>query len=179
MSEALCAVPDLEVRRHQNGNTCSKAVFSSCGHYRYSLSRVWLPAADKIIFIMLNPSTACERKNDPTVERCERRARRLEFGGFMVCNIFAFRATRPEMLREVDDVVGPDNDRAIIDGCDWADKIVCAWGDHGELLGRGREVGTALRNRGHTLYRLGSSVTAKGHPRHPLYRPYSERLEKW
>jgi hypothetical protein len=34
------------------------------------------------LFIMLNPSTATEVQNDPTVERCERRARALGFGAF-------------------------------------------------------------------------------------------------
>ncbi|MEY3307813.1 MAG: hypothetical protein RLZZ413_1851, partial [Pseudomonadota bacterium] len=40
-------------------------------------------------------STATEFQNDPTVERCERRARALGFGAFRVTNIFAFRATDP------------------------------------------------------------------------------------
>ncbi len=167
------------IRKHQNGETASEAVYSVCETFRYSLSRIWSPSTRKILFIMLNPSTACEQRNDPTIERCERRARRLGFGGIKVCNIFAFRATDPKYLRTAGDAIGPDNDAVIVDGCNWADKIVCAWGNHGEFLDRGREVGNALRRRGHALYRLGSSNTARGHPRHPLYRPYDEAIEKW
>ena len=59
---------------------------------------------------MLNPSTADEVKNDPTVERCERRARMWGYGGSIVFNIFAFRATDPKNMRAQSDPVGPDND---------------------------------------------------------------------
>ena len=178
-NETVPVAAAAEVRSHRHEDTVSEAVYSACGNYRYSLSRVWSPLAEKILFIMLNPSTACERRNDPTVERCEQRARRLDFGGYIVCNIFAFRATDPKLLREAGDAIGPDNDRAIAEGCDWANKVVCAWGNHGELLGRGREVVNTLRSRGYALYRLGSNNTSKDHPRHPLYRPYNEGLEKW
>ena len=64
---------------------------------------------------MLNPSTATEVQNDPTVERCERRARALGFGAFRVTNIFAFRATDPKVMRAEADPVGPANDAAIRD----------------------------------------------------------------
>jgi hypothetical protein len=59
------------------------------------------------LFIMLNPSTATEVQNDPTVERCERRARALGFGAFRVLNIFAWRATDPRDMRAAADPVGP------------------------------------------------------------------------
>ena len=76
-------------RNNLEGGIASTAVYSNCEHYRYSLRRVWEPKKQKIIFILLNPSTATELRNDPTVERCERRAKVLGFGAFIVCNIFA------------------------------------------------------------------------------------------
>jgi hypothetical protein len=69
---------------------------------------------------MLNPSTATEVQNDPTVERCERRARALGFGAFRVLNIFAWRATDPRDMRAAADPVGPENDAAILDSLPWA-----------------------------------------------------------
>ena len=116
------------VRRHRDERSESVAEFSDCEKFRYMLTRVWDSDGPRALFIMLNPSTADEIRNDPTVERCERRARALGFGAFRVCNIFAFRATDPKDMRAADDPVGPENDMAILDGCRWADAIICALG---------------------------------------------------
>ena len=94
-------------RHHQKGDADSTAVYSDCESYRYLLTRVWNPQGQKALFVMLNPSTATEVQNDPTVERCERRARALGFGAFRVTNIFAYRATDPKVMRAVPDPVGP------------------------------------------------------------------------
>ncbi|MGB0903605.1 MAG: DUF1643 domain-containing protein, partial [Mangrovicoccus sp.] len=127
-------------REHQKGDAASVAVYSPCELYRYTLTRVWDPAGRKAFFVMLNPSTATEVQNDPTVERCERRARALGFGGFRVANIFAWRDTDPKKMRAAADPVGPENDAAIMAGCGWADQVICAWGAHGDHLDRGRAV---------------------------------------
>ena len=71
----------------------------TASEYRYALTRVWDPLGPRLSFVMLNPSTATEVQNDPTVERCERRARALGFGGFRVTNIFAWRDTDPRKMR--------------------------------------------------------------------------------
>jgi hypothetical protein len=94
-------------RTHQKGDAASVAVYSDCERYRYSLTRVWDADGSRALFIMLNPSTATEVQNDPTVERCERRARALGFGAFRVLNIFAWRATDPRDMRAAADPVGP------------------------------------------------------------------------
>ena len=76
----------------------SGASFSPCGTYRYTLWRRWsfVPPAT---FVLLNPSTADATRNDPTVERCERRARELGCGGIRVANLFALRSTDPARYR--------------------------------------------------------------------------------
>lgn len=169
-------------RTHERDGVSSDAEYSECLHYRYSLTRVWNPDAPRALFVMLNPSTATEIANDPTVERCERRARRLGFGAFRVCNIFAWRSTDPRALALQTDPVGPGNDAAIAAGCDWAcrtpeDRAVCAWGNHGNLLDRGPEVERLMRTRPVQLCHLG--LTAAGHPRHPLYVGYARPLTSW
>lgn len=164
-------------RTHQKGDAASTAVYSDCEAYRYTLSRTWHPAGRRALFVMLNPSTATEVQNDPTVERCERRARALGFGAFRVTNIFAFRATDPRVMRAATDPVGPDNDAAIADSAPWADQIICAWGTHGAHLDRGPAVETLLRATGRPLYHLGLSKA--GHPKHPLYIAYSQQPERW
>ncbi|WP_224817131.1 DUF1643 domain-containing protein [Hasllibacter sp. MH4015] len=164
-------------RTFQKDDAASIAIYSDCENYRYSLTRVWDPAGERALFIMLNPSTATEIQNDPTVERCERRARALGFGAFRVLNIFAWRATDPRDMRRADDPVGPGNDAAILDSLDWADRIICAWGTHGEHLGRGPAVEALLRASGRPLYHLGLSKA--GHPKHPLYIGYAVQPVLW
>lgn len=165
------------VRSHQKGDARSQAVYSDCLSYRYLLTRVWDHAGAKALFVMLNPSTATEVQNDPTVERCERRARALGFGAFRVTNIFAWRDTDPKKMRAVADPVGPGNDAAIADSTLWADCIVAAWGTHGAHLGRGPAVERLLRATGRPVHVLG--LTKAGHPQHPLYIGYDRQPVVW
>lgn len=164
-------------RSHQKGDAASVAIYSDCEAYRYELTRIWDPAGRRAAFVMLNPSTATELQNDPTVERCERRARALGYGAFRVVNIFAWRATDPRVMRAVPDPVGPSNDRAIGDAAAWADTIICAWGSHGAHQDRGNAVEALLRRSGRPLFHLG--LTNAGAPRHPLYIAYAHQPEPW
>ena len=164
-------------RTHQKGDAASQAVYSPCTQYRYLLTREWAPQRGRALFVMLNPSTATEVQNDPTVERCERRARALGFGAFRVCNIFAFRATDPRVMRAAADPVGPSNDAAIAESAPWADRIICAWGTHGAYLDRGAQVETLLRATGQPLWHLG--LSKQGHPKHPLYIGYAVQPMAW
>ncbi len=164
-------------RSHVKGDAPSVAVYSPCEGYRYLLTREWVPDQGRVLFVMLNPSTATEVQNDPTVERCERRARALGFGAFRVCNIFAWRATDPRAMRAAPDPIGPLNDQAIAESAEWADRIICAWGTHGAHLGRGAAVAELLRAAGHELWHLGLSKA--GHPRHPLYLGYAVQPQRW
>lgn len=126
---------------------------------------------------MLNPSTASECRNDPTVERCERRARALGYGAFRVVNLFAWRATDPRALRSAAAPAGPANDAAIAEAARWADLVVAAWGVHGVHLGQGARIEASLRAAGHRLHHLG--LTKDGHPRHPLYVAYATAPQIW
>jgi hypothetical protein len=158
------------------GDAVSEASYSDCTRYRYLLTRVW-GSGPRALFIMLNPSTATEVQNDPTVERCERRARALGFGAIRVTNIFAFRATDPKVMRAEADPVGPANDTAILDSLRWADAVICAWGNHGAHLDRGATVVEMLRKAGASLTHLG--LTGQGQPRHPLYVGYDQKPLPW
>lgn len=164
-------------RHYQKNDAASTAVYSPCESYRYLLARTWDASGPKALFVMLNPSTATEIQNDPTVERCERRARALGFGSFRVTNIFAFRATDPRVMRATADPVGPANDAAILESARWADRIVCSWGSHGAHLGRGPFVEAMLRDTALPLWHLG--LTQGGQPKHPLYIGYARQPEPW
>jgi len=152
------------------------ARFSDCGQYRYALWRIW-GEGPLATFVMLNPSTADEATNDPTVERCERRARAMGFDGVRVANIFALRSTDPRVLYGHPDPVGPLNDAAIMEAVRDAGMVICAWGGHGNLHGRGQAVGDLLRQHGLDLHCL--AVNADGTPQHPLYIGYEQRPKPW
>ncbi|MGI0011840.1 MAG: DUF1643 domain-containing protein [Nitrososphaera sp.] len=117
------------------------------------------------LFVMLNPSTADKMKNDPTINRCIAYARAWGFGTLEVVNLFAFRSTDPGQLHEVDDPIGPENDRYILNRATLADCIVAAWGNHGALLGRSDQVRRFLAPK--AVQCLGLNKT--GEPKHPLY----------
>lgn len=168
-------------RTHTKDDAPSTAVYSDCERYRYLLTRTWDASGRRALFIMLNPSKATEVQNDPTVERCERRARALGFGAFRVTNIFAWRDTDPQLMRRAADPIGPDNDAVILDSVtDWIrpqDQTIAAWGAHGEHLGRGHRMEALLRATGKPLHHLG--LTKAGHPKHPLYISYAQQPEPW
>src|SRR5262245_38555366 len=89
------------------------AVFSPCRKYRYSLTRIWDAERPNVMFVGLNPSTADDQVDDPTVRRCIGFARKWRFGGMIIVNLFAYRSTDPNRLQEILDPVGPENDEHI------------------------------------------------------------------
>lgn len=165
------------IRHHNTAMAQSTAVYAPDGRHRYLLTRVWQPQGRRALFVMLNPSTATETQNDPTVERCQRRAVALGHGAFRVVNIFAFRATDPRMMKAAADPVGPDNDAAISDSLGWADDVIAAWGTHGAHLARGAAVERMIRAAGVTPLVL--ALTRDGHPQHPLYVAYARQPVPW
>ena len=144
--------PNVITKYYQKEDINSKAVYSSCEKYRYSLTRIWNKKAEKLHFVMLNPSTATEIQNDPTVERCERRARTLNFGSFRVTNIFAWRDTDPKKMKLAKDPVGLQNNKAIIDNeTSSKDKFFLATNDY--LLSGGDNMFFLEKNS--NVYHLG------------------------
>jgi hypothetical protein len=143
------------------------ADISSCGKYRYLLSRNW-SEGPKLGFVMLNPSTADAKMEDPTIRRCIRFARDANFSGVMVANLFAWRATDPSELKDVSDPIGPGNNKALREMLACVQLVVCAWGTK-SFGGRDFEVIELIRHAGKVPHCL--KTTADGHPSHPLYLP--------
>lgn len=139
------------------------AVFSPCRKWRYSLFRIWDDSIRPVAFIGLNPSTADEENDDPTVRRCINYARAWGAGGLVMLNAFAYRATDPRDMKAARDPVGPDNDKALAFNAKAASLVVAAWGVHGAFMDRGE----AVRRLVPGLHCLG--VTKEGFPKHPLY----------
>ena len=111
-----------------------KAIISNSGLYRYELHREWDKKKGKVLFIMLNPSTADGDKDDLTTIRCINFAKKWGYGGLMIGNIYPFRAKRPKDLRKwikddsVDIKLWAPNFDHVEDMVQQADLVVCAWG---------------------------------------------------
>ncbi len=146
------------------------ARFSADRRYRYLLTREWNADRHGVTFVMLNPSVADEHVNDPTIERCQRRAVAMGFGALTVVNLFALVSTDPKMLLCADDPIGPDNDEAIYEACDTG-MVVCAWGSDKAAGKRGQRVIEIICDAGAEPHAI--KVNADGNPAHPLYQPYS------
>lgn len=120
---------------------------------------------------MLNPSTADEVDDDPTIRRCISFARREGAGALDVVNLFAFRATKPEALFDAPDPQGPMNRIEVASAATGATNaggwVVAAWGAHWLADLPGADCAVMLRDFGVSLRCLGH--TKGGAPRHPLY----------
>ena len=148
------------------------AHMSPCRCYRYALWRRW-GNGPHAMFICLNPSTADETADDPTVRRCIGFAQTWGYGALCVANLFAYRATQPADMLAQNDPVGPDNDAYLQRLAAEAGVVVAAWGTHGTHGGRHR----AVRNMLPSLHYL--RLTKDGHPGHPLYLPASLKPQPW
>lgn len=142
------------------------ASFSPCRTWRYRLERRW-DDGPLCGFILLNPSTADETKDDPTIRRCIGFAKSWGFGGLVLGNIFALRSTDPKALYGHHDPVGAENDGYLARLTAEARTIVCGWGVHGAHQERGVAVLNLLRGR--CAAPMALKVTSGGHPGHPLY----------
>ena len=108
-----------------------KAIISDCSKYRYELHREWDKNKGKVLFIMLNPSTADHVEDDLTTRRCIKYAERWGYGGIMIGNLFPFRAKRPKDLRKWlkdGETYQFFNRDAVHQMAEQADIVVCAWG---------------------------------------------------
>ena len=132
--------------------------------YRYLLWRFWNPDLPHLLWILLNPSTADERGDDPTLRRVHGFSQRFGFGGLEVVNLFALRSADPRALARMVDPVGPENDDYIREAVARAAKIIVAWGSYGALNARDHCILAQLAS---PVFCLG--ITRNGNPRHPLY----------
>lgn len=171
MKSKLIHDPGGKVRLALPDGTISTAVFGGArDEYRYTLSRTWDESKRCAMFVMMNPSTADLTADDPSVAKCGRYARAWGYGGLLVGNTFAYRATDKKRLLEVTDPVGPDNDKHLIEMAKRAAIVVFAYGQpgHPTLRGRGPELArlliAAAKVQPHVL-----RLAKDGTPYHPLY----------
>ncbi len=157
-----------------------ETIFSPDRKYRYTLWRSWPiedllgfessaeTSAHKFVqFIGLNPSTADETRDDPTVRRCCGFAKAWGFGAICMTNLFAFRATDPQVMLAEPFPHGAVNNTRLLEIGSGAGLIVAAWGTHGAHLDCGSFVRKMFFDCGLKLHHLG--LNGDGSPKHPLY----------
>jgi hypothetical protein len=139
------------------------AELSPCRRYRYALWRIWDESKPAVMFIGLNPSTADETTDDPTLIRCINFAKSWGYGGVYTANLFAYRATLPKDLLKRKRVVGKDNNYWLRTLANHSELVIAAWGNDGKYLNRAQEVKKLIQ----PLHYL--KMNKSGEPAHPLY----------
>lgn len=139
------------------------ADFSPCRNYRYTLWRWWDESKPYVMFIGLNPSTADEIEDDPTIRRCVNFAKSWGYGGFCMTNLFAIRATKPKTMLAHNQPIGFDNDKWIDSIAKNAGIIIAAWGAHGGHINRDKEIMARFENL------KCFEILKSGKPKHPLF----------
>lgn len=166
------------------------ATVSKCGNFRFLLWREFEQATlqgarGTVAFVMLNPSTADAREDDPTIRRCMGFAKSWGFSRLEVVNLHPLRATDPaDLNRRRDEWQMPSditNERIIEEVLERAELVVAAWGaprwDWVETLAE-RVVEMSCDGDGKCrLHVLG--LTKHGYPRHPLYVRKDANPERW
>lgn len=153
-----------------------KTILSDDRVYRYVLWREWSPGG-YAMFIGLNPSTADETRDDPTIRKCIGFAKLWGLGALCMVNLFAFRATAPNWMKKQDNPVGEHNEYHIISNAKDAACVVAAWGRHGSHRNQDLAVRDWLSGIGVPLLCL--RTNKDGSPQHPLYIPYETTLKNW
>lgn len=159
----------------------SEAEFSACEKYRYRLTRTWQESLPGIAFLMLNPSTADEMYNDPTIERCQRRAVEYGYGKMVIINLFPYRETDSQLLTSIPDLYGDidTTNQHILDVVRECQQTIAGWGSHPMAMARAREIYQLLAGHGLSNKIFALDVNADGNPKHPLYIAYSAKPASW
>ena len=168
-----------------NASTGWSATYSPCERFRYLLYRPLAKGArdrGRILWVMMNPSTATEFKNDPTISKCMAYSEAWGFSEIEIANTFALRSSKPEVLLaeflDGGNPIGKENDAHIAEAAKRAEFIMYACGvppfrkgAPAPLRDRPRIVFEMLRQQKAEIHAL--AITKDGNPYHPLYLPLS------
>ena len=143
----------------------SGAVLDKDRKYRFLLWRFWNDSP-RMLFIGLNPSTANELTDDPTVRRLCGFAEKWGYGGLYACNLYSYITPYPnELLLDV--ALHSANDPAIRMAAKLTVLTVCGWGDGIKAVPSGKMRAQAVCEWLEAPVCFG--LTASGNPKHPLY----------
>jgi hypothetical protein len=156
------------------------AIVSPDEVYRTGLYReLNVEGTGALLWVMLNPSTADAKEDDPTIRRICNFTRDHKARHCYVVNLYDFRATDPALLLKAV-TAGIGNSKANDFHLSMMGSLygvaVCAWGKNAPEA-RAREVSMELMRLGVKLFCLGTNLD--GSPVHPLYVPGDRRIHPW
>lgn len=140
------------------------ADFSHDRNYRYALWRIWDRTKPLVMFIGLNPSTANENDNDPTIRSVGRISKNNGYGGFYMMNCFPYITAYPELLKR-NPMLDEWNNNMLTVIASKCKDVVFAWGNFDVVKESGRDKELIeMFPRAKAL-----SINKNGSPKHPLY----------
>lgn len=152
------------------------AKISACGRYRFHLWRQvdsWF--SGRMVWCMLNPSTADAEMDDNTIRKITKFTRAFGCGRLDVVNVYALRTPSPAdvkaAIKRGENAVGIDNAKWQREILSQATVRVAAWGTHAFPM----DV-IKLANDWSWMC-LG--VNKDGSPKHPLYLSDNTPLTAW
>ncbi len=150
------------------------AIFSEDRKYRYALWRSWNRNRPAMMCIGLNPSTANEISDDPTITRMIKRADNSGYGALLMGNLFALVSTKPEaLLTDFDYAVGESTDKYLKQMIELSEVQLCGWGSFKPVWLRYEEVHKMLKNP------VCLGINSDSQPKHPLYIGYDVPMMKY
>lgn len=170
----LCPMMTDIMKVAQDGDTECGCVLSADEKYRYVLWRIWDDTKPKWMFALLNPSTATEAENDPTITRQIERAKRAGAGGIIVVNAGAIRETDSDKAVRDADPIGPHNHFWVKGMLTQVETVVVGWGPKAARFKGGEKLMQLFEEEGVTVHAL--KINKDGSPAHPLYIGYDAPL---
>lgn len=160
---------DLFIEKPKESNG---ATFSKDGKHRYALWRIWDESKPKAMFIGLNPSTANEHTDDPTIRRVKKMAENWGYGGIYMLNLFAYVSAYPDQILhcEAEEKL---NLVSIATYAHKSDKVIFAWGNFkvahvkSKITSGGTRCQNIIDMFPDDAYAL--HINKNGSPKHPLY----------
>lgn len=179
MTRRSAIVQPYSRQKSEKLSVLKDAKISPCGKHRYWLTRIWGADTDLLVWLMLNPSRADAKVDDPTIRKCMGFARLYGYGGVVAVNMFSIRETHPKNLIGLPEASlnGPDSDHWLRYWTQHA-TVVCAWGQHTALKRQIQRRVVAIKHwLPHSTWCLGRC--SDGSPRHPLMPAYATEFEAW
>ena len=173
LEAALRPSPDYDVNRWLY-------VPNTYSEYRYILGT---RGRKPLICIGINPSTAAPDALDPTLQSAQRIALNNGYDSFLMFNVYAQRATRPDDMEPVcNDALHAENRKAFRYLLSLSERpaLWAAWGNiiekRGYLMDCMRDFAADGQAAGAHWFTAGPLLKS-GHPHHPLYLKASTPLQ--
>ena len=161
----------------KNPNTPDGWLYIGDDRVRYALGE---PGSYNLVIVGLNPSTATPEQPDPTIKRMRKIAEKENLNGWIMINLYPMRTKKPDKLPPAPD---QEMEKKNLEVIKWIGehymigRVYAAWGANIEKRAYLADECQRIVDCIHTEQWFTRGITKKGHPRHPLYVPYEQKME--